>query len=50
MDVATAGTELFQSSDEANRKRKNCKEVECLMDITSVVNGKQKGGTTMENE
>jgi len=49
MDVVTAGTEPFPGSDGTNRKRKNCNEAECLMDMTSAVNGKQKGGITMKN-
>ena len=47
--MVTAGTVPFPGSDGTNRKRKNCNEAECLMDMTSVVNGKQKGGITMKN-
>lgn len=49
MDVVTAGNEPFPGSLGTNRKRKNCNEAECIMDKTSVVNGKQKGGITMKN-
>ena len=48
MDVVTAGAEPFPVSDGTNRKRKNCNEAECLVDMTSVVNGKLKGGITMK--
>ena len=49
MDVVTAGTEPFPGSDGTIRKRKNFNEAECLLDMTSVVNGKQKGGITMKS-
>jgi hypothetical protein len=49
MDVVTAGPEPFPGSDGTIKKMKNCDEAEYLMDMTSVVNGKQKGGMTMKN-
>jgi hypothetical protein len=49
MGMVTAGTEPFPGSHGTNRKRKNLNEAECIMDMTSVENGKQKGGITMKN-
>jgi hypothetical protein len=48
MDLVTAGTEPFPGSHGTNRNRKNFNEAECIMDMTSVVNGKQKGGMTIK--